>query len=134
MRPMPVLGASYAADLVVAGAAVDRAVSARNERDFRHHTTLRTGGGVHLTRRLATEAGEHAVLHIALFGLGNTGRATGCAATRAACGLVLQPLLGVELLLAGREDERAAAVLAVNLFVYECQLGESSLGWGREKP
>ena len=120
---LEVLRASYAAHLVVAGTAVDRTVTARDEGHFRHDTAVRAGGRVHLAGRLAAEAGEHAVLYVALFGLGNTSSATGCTAARTAGRLVLEALLGVEFLLAGSEHERAAAVLAVNFFVIDMPTG-----------
>src|SRR3972149_5032879 len=45
------LGSSRdAPDLVVAGAAVDRAVAARDERDLGHYAALGAGGRVHLAR------------------------------------------------------------------------------------
>jgi hypothetical protein len=101
-----------AADLAVAGAAVDRPVTTRNEGDLGHNAAVRARGGVHLSRGLTAEAGEDAVTHITLFGLGSAGSATRCAASRTAGGLVLQTLGRVELLLPGSKDETAAAVLA----------------------
>src|SRR5438105_4929121 len=83
------LGLSGAADLVVAGAAVNGAVAPGDEGHFRHHAALGAGRRVHLTRGLAAEAREHTVSDVAFLGLQGLRGAPGCAATRAACRLVL---------------------------------------------
>jgi len=77
---------------------------------------------VHLARRLAAEAREDAIAHVAFLGLLRLGRTAGCPAARTARRFVLQTLAGVELLLAGGENERDAAVLADDFLVYVCQL------------
>src|SRR3990172_5275333 len=106
-------------NLGVAGAAVDRPVAAWLERHLGHHAAISAGGRVHLTRRPAAKAGEDAVAHVALLRLAQAVGLAGRAAGRAAHGLVLEPLAGVELLLATGEDEAVAAVAAGELLVDE---------------
>src|SRR5262245_51707043 len=101
---LPCLGC--AADLVVAGAAVNGAVTARDEGHFGHDAAFGAGRRVHLAGRLATEAGEHAVADVAVFRLERLGRATRRPAARATSGLVLQAFARVELLLSRREYKR----------------------------
>ncbi len=77
---------------------------------------------MHLARGLAAEAGEVAVTDVAVGLLegalaGPARRAAGLAAR----GLVHQPFVRVELLLAGREDEVGATVAARDLFVGKSQ-------------
>ena len=116
-------GLGCAADLVVAGAAVYRAVTARDEGDFGHDAAFGTGRGVHLARRLATEAGENTVADIAVFRLERLGRAPCRPAAWTPSRLVLQAFARVKLLLARREYKGGATVLAMDLFIYVRQLG-----------
>src|SRR5438270_11559297 len=75
-------GLGGAADLVVAGAAIDRTVTARDEGDFSHDAALGAGGRVHLSRRLAAKAGENTIADVAFFRLKRLGRAPGRPAAR----------------------------------------------------
>ena len=118
---LPCLG--RAADLVVAGAAVDRAVTARDEGDFGHDAALGARRGVHLAGSFAAEAGENAVTHVAVFRLQRLGCASRRPAARTTSGLILQAFARVEFLLSCREYEGAATVFAMNLFIYVRQLG-----------
>jgi len=118
---LPSLGC--AADLVVAGAAVDRAVTARDERHFGHDAAFGAGRWVHLPGSLATEAGENSVAHVAVFRLQRLGCASSRPAARTTSRLILQAFARVEFLLSSREYEGAATVLAMNLFIYVSQLG-----------
>jgi hypothetical protein len=111
-----------AADLVVAGAAVDRPIAAWNEGDFRHHTAVGAGSRVHLSGRLAAEARKDAVADISVFGLNGPGGTTRSATARATRRFVLQSFGCVKLLLTGSKDEAAAAVLTNDFFIRECQL------------
>src|SRR3972149_4757851 len=129
------LGSSRdAPDLVVAGAAVDRAVAARDERDLGHYAALGAGGRVHLARRLAAKAGEDSVADVAVLRLHRPRRASRRATAGTAGRLVLQPLGCVELLLAAGEDGAVATVLADDFLVNVGQLRCNLLGSGRGKP
>jgi hypothetical protein len=82
---------------------------------------------VHLPRGFAAEAGEDTVTHVAFLGLLGTSRASRRTAARAARGLILETLRGIEFLLACRKNEAVATVFAGDFFVNVGQCGESSL-------
>src|SRR5262245_40647044 len=81
-------------DLAVAVAAVHRALTPGDERDFGHLATVGTRRGMHLARSLTTEAGEVAVadITVVLFE-GALAAAPRRAARLAAGGLVHQALV-----------------------------------------
>src|SRR5690606_5785098 len=109
-------------DLAVAVAAVHRALAPGDERDLGHLAAFGARSRVHLARRRAAEAREVAVAHVTVVLLepalaGAPRRAAGLAP----CGLVHQALVGIELLLAGRENEHVSTVAARDLFVGKSQ-------------
>jgi hypothetical protein len=81
---------------------------------------------VHLPRSLAAEACENAIAHVALLRLNGAGRAPGGAAARTAGRLVLEPLAGVKLLFACRENEAISTIFAGDFFVNVSQCGATS--------
>src|SRR5688500_4174682 len=97
----PGKGSGPGADLVEAVRAVHRPVVAREERHERLSAALGADGGVHLALAPVGPSGADAEGAV-LLGDG--------AAALAALRLVDEPLAGVELLLAAREDEVHAAV------------------------
>ena len=108
--------------LVVAIAAVDGPIATRDEGDLSHLVAGCALSGVHLARRLAAEAGEVAILYVAVVLLKGALRRTACRSARRATGrLIHEPLVCVELLLTTREDERLAAISADNLLVRKGQ-------------
>ena len=92
--------ASVAAMCCEAGAAIDRAIGLGLKRDLGGRAALCADGVIHD----ALAAGS--VL-------------AGLPASLAAGGLVLEALFGIELLLAGREGELGAAILANQYFVFK---------------
>ena len=116
------LSGNPAAHLVVARAAVDRAITPRDEGDFGHDAALGASGRVHLTRGLTAKAGEDTVANVSLFWLSSPRGSARGAAARAAGRLILQAFARVELLLTGREYEAVATVFTRNFLVNECQL------------
>jgi hypothetical protein len=103
------------AHLIVAGAAIHRAIILWQERDLCLCATLSTNYAVHLAWSALTS--------------GHTSTATLGAACRTACWaasrLVHQALLLVELLLTGGEYEILTALTTPERFVCEAQLGTS---------
>jgi hypothetical protein len=108
------------ADLIIAGAAVDRPVAARNEWHLRHHTAFRARRGVHLPRCPAAEAGKRPVAYVTVLSLVAPGVLPSAAARRTPHRLVLQPLAGVELLLSSSKNKTAVAIAA-----NKCLIGET---------
>src|SRR5688572_15028812 len=117
-------GAGFARlDAAVAGRAVHGALTPRHEGHLGHLATVGAGGRVHLARGLAAEAGKVAVADVAVVllegALAGAARGTARGAPR---GLVHEPLVRVELLLATGENERIAAVAACDLLVSKSQV------------
>src|SRR5690606_13097868 len=97
------------ADVVVAVAAVDGAVAARDEGNLRHAPALVARGHVQLARG-APAVGDVDAEALEVIALLRALHLARLAAGRAAHGVVLQALGRVELLLACGEDERAVAI------------------------
>src|SRR5450755_2621328 len=103
--------------LAEAVAAIDGAVAARLERQFRHAAAIAAGGFEHLALRAIVGPAVAAPL-IALAAAGSpigaaaSLRLTRVAASRATSGVVGEALLGVEVLFASRESELRIAIRA----------------------
>lgn len=80
------------------------------------HGTILTGQERHLSGLAAL--GAHSVMHLTGSAGGGTGGLAGHTASLAAAGLILETLLGIELLLACGENEFCAAVLANQRLVF----------------
>ena len=87
---------------IKAGTAVDRAVSAGLERNL---------------RGLAAAVANH-FIHLTLAAIAAVGLTTGCATCRATARLVLEALIGIELLFRSGENELRAALTANQRLVF----------------